>query len=122
MTLLPRTSIEKVYGEFAGVHELSGALLLQLPEVVAPLVGMDTRSKLIVCPASAPAPRTVWKSTNVGGGKLGRSLIWSVADAAVENRFDEPDTPIWCVVPATHVLPPPQLMQFGTAVIPATVP
>jgi hypothetical protein len=75
----------------------------------------------MVCPARTPAPRTCSKF--VTAPVPVKSIIWSVVDAAVENRFDSvEDKSNWWVVPETQVEPPPQLMHKGELVMPPTVP
>ena len=96
---------------------MKGALLLQLPCAVLPFVTTLVMLKLIVFPASTPAPVMVSK----GWVKPMKdsSVIVPVPSA---KMLDAPDTCMGCEAPV-QVLPPLQLMQLdGELVTPTRVP
>jgi hypothetical protein len=83
-----------VNGEFAGLHELFAASLVQLPNPAPPFVNAsDCRSNITKFPAKAPAPCTCSKSTTEDES-LNRSVIRSLAEAVMENRLEIPETEI----------------------------
>src|ERR1700733_6232753 len=116
VTTVPVLSSVKVNAESVGVHMLFAALLAQFP-IATVETGIDTRSKLTVCPAKMPPPVIVSKPDTAVNAE--RSLMLPVD--GVTTRFDVPETAIPCSAPA-QVAPPPQLKQKGMVVNPANDP
>jgi len=86
VTCEPVRSSVYVNGDRAGVHVLSGALLVQSPALTGPLAGMLVASKLIVLPVRAPAPFTVRKADS------GVVLMSWIEPMGAAKRLDTPET------------------------------
>lgn len=118
VTWVPVESSAKVKGELAGVQELSFASLVQLPTVAPVLTTRLARLKLIVFPASTPAPVTVSNGVSSDAPFRTSAILpnpfWKILDEPVTFIFES-------VVP--QVGPPAKLRHsFGEVVIPIRVP